>query len=64
MSSLKQKIIYFKILFLSQAGLDAMPPGGIDKLLTGLRFLVTGLFYEILTIPFGYSTLLPNKLFT
>lgn len=39
---------YFKILPLSQAGLDAMPPGGTEKkfFLTKLRFLETELFYE------------------
>lgn len=46
--------MYFKILPLSQAGLDAMPPGGTGKLLTRLRFLET----EHPTIPFDYP---PSK---
>jgi hypothetical protein len=41
--------MYFKLLLL-QAGLDAMPPGGTDKLLTGVRFLETELFREMPTI--------------
>lgn len=31
MTSPEQKRMYFKILPLSQAGLDAMPPGGTEK---------------------------------
>lgn len=54
MTSLEQKRMYFKILPLSQAGLDAMPPGGTGKLLTRLRFLET----EHPTTPFDY---LPSK---
>lgn len=33
MTSLEQKRIYFENLPLSQAGLDAMPPGGTKKTL-------------------------------
>lgn len=62
MTSCEQKRMYLKIP-LSQAGLDAMPSGGTEKLLTRLRFLETQLFSETPSIPFDDSTLLPNKLF-
>lgn len=52
MTSREQKSMYFKILPLSQAGLDAMPSGGTEKLLTRLRFLETQLFNENSNHPF------------
>ena len=64
MTAPEQKRMYFKILPLSQAGLDAMPPGGTEKkILTRLRFVETELFYETRTTPFDYSAFLLNKLF-
>lgn len=61
MTSIEQKIMYFKILPLSQAGLDAMPPGGAGTL-NQARFLETQLLHETPATPFD-SNLIPNKLF-
>lgn len=49
----------FKTLPVSQAGLDAMPPGGTDELRTGLMFPEAELFLEIPN--FNHSITLLNK---
>lgn len=63
MTSPEQKRMYFKILPLSQAGLDVMPPGGTEKkfFLTKLRILETELFYENTNHPFGLLYLPPKQ---